>query len=102
MIHGNQTLNDASCYSNVKNSNGKLVGQTLGNCLELQIVGSGILANPVEMCLEISTDIKQSSDYSVYAFSKRTGSVGDYQYTPQSFSVTDEGTHLCGQRMLVV
>jgi hypothetical protein len=92
----NVTLNDASCYSNVKNTNGKLVGQTLGNCLELQIVGSGSLSNPVEMCLEINADIEQSSDYTVYAFSKRTGSVGDYQYAPQSISVTDQGTHLCG------
>merc|ERR1711981_1424644 len=92
----NVTLNDASCYSNVKNTNGKLVGQTLGNCLELQIVGSGSLSNPVEMCLEINADIEQSSDYTEYAFSKRTGSVGSYQYAPQSFSVTDKGTHLCG------
>jgi len=92
----NATLNDASCYSNVKNTNGKLVGQTLGNCLELQIVGSGSLSNPVEMCLEIDSDIEQSSDYTEYAFSKRTGSVGSYQYAPQSFSVTDKGTHLCG------
>ena len=92
----NATLNDASCYSNVKNTNGKLVGQTLGNCLELQIVGSGSLSNPVEMCLEINSDIEQSSDYTEYAFSKRTGSVGSYQYAPQSFSVTDKGTHLCG------
>ena len=92
----NATLNDASCYSNVKNTNGKLVGQTLGNCLELQIVGGGSLSNPVEMCLEINADIEQSSDYTEYAFSKRTGSVGSYQYAPQSFSVTDKGTHLCG------
>lgn len=86
------SLNDASCWSKVRNANNILVGQLLGDCVTFQLDGS---TNGVNMCLEVKAEIQQNTDYSTKVFVQRGGSSDAYTYTPTTKTVTDSGTHFC-------
>lgn len=88
------SLDDAACWSKVKNTNGHLVGQIMGNCLKMTSTAS--IASPISVCLQIKSSIKTYSEYTVNSFVKRTGSVGSYSYTPTTISVTNSGVQMCG------
>lgn len=87
------TINDAECWSKVKNSNDKLVGQLRGNCVKVGTTAS--IVQPLELCLAIKSTIKTNSLYTVDDFVLRTGTANAYVYTPQGVTISNSGTHLC-------
>jgi hypothetical protein len=92
-------LDAASCYSVVRNSADKLVGQLVGDCVQMvKTSGDGRIVNDIEMCIEVNGKIKRNADYSEADFAIRTGTYGEYKYTPLGLTTADSGSHLCADR----
>ena len=60
--------------------------------------GDGRIVNDIEMCIEVNGKIKRNADYSEADFAIRTGTYGEYKYTPLGLTTTDSGSHLCADR----
>ena len=89
------TMNSADCYTVVKNTKGKLVGQLVGDCLE---VSSAVtpFANPARLCLKLKDEIEINSQFTEYDFAVRTSSSsGMYNYAPKAISISPSGDNIC-------
>eukprot|EP00945_MAST-04E_sp_MAST-4E-sp1_P008253 g8253.t1 len=89
------TMNSADCYTVVKNTKGKLVGQLVGDCLE---VSSAVtpFANPATLCLKLKDEIEINAKFTEYDFAVRTSSSsGTYDYASKEFSTSPSGDNIC-------
>lgn len=86
------SLDDAECWSKVRNSAGHLVGQLLGDCTKISKSADITMKTGVELCLPTSATRSVASEYTVDAFAVKSA---DGKYTPSSKTVTRVGTKLC-------
>ena len=86
------SLDDAECWSKVRNSAGHLVGQLLGDCTKISKSADITMKTGVELCLPTSATRGVASEYTVDAFAVKSA---DGKYTPTSKTVTRVGTKLC-------
>mmetsp|Transcript_25205 Transcript_25205/g.63426 ORF Transcript_25205/g.63426 Transcript_25205/m.63426 type:complete len:883 (-) Transcript_25205:1385-4033(-) len=89
------TVNDASCYSMVKNAAGKLVGQLTGDCFAMKTADGSGTDGSAEFCLTEKDEIKKSTLYTVSDFAVRAGTAGSYTYAPAGMSVRKNGKKVC-------
>ena len=103
LAEGAVSLNAAGCWSVVKNSNDKLVGQLLGDCLAVKVEGAGASSGTtgVEVCLVVKSEREVADAYADFGFAKRTGSTGSFSYTPTSYAVKSTGTPCARGRVTV-
>jgi len=87
-VSTDKSMYAASCFSYVKNSNDKVVGQLIGACALVKNEGDGQIVNDFEINLKLDSQIKHNEqDYSEWDVVKRTGESGAYVYTPQDASL---------------
>ena len=86
------SLDDAECWSKVRNSAGHLVGQLLGDCTKISKSADITMKTGVELCLPTSATRGVASEYTVDAFAVKSA---DGKYTSSSKTVTRVGTKLC-------
>jgi hypothetical protein len=63
-------LGKSECYTVVKNSKGKLVGQLIGGCLNIDLAVS--MANPAKLCLKLNDNIERNAKFTTFDFAIRT------------------------------
>ena len=92
------TLQDAGCWSRVRNSNDALVGMLLGECIQVSLGAGQQLLDGVKACLKTKPDRAINADYTQDIFVKRTTVNGVEKYTPMStITVERVGTQICGK-----
>jgi hypothetical protein len=88
------TMYDASCYTVVTNAATKLVGQLVGNCI--QIKSTQTFSASAQLCLAPSDRIVRHSEFKQMDFALRTGSSSDnYVYTPLDKSISVSSGQYC-------
>ena len=90
------SVDEAGCWSKVRNGNDALVGQLLGDCVALRLSDNAELSGPIEICLATKTSREVASEYTVDGFAIRTVVDDDFVFTPASgLTVTAVGAKLC-------
>eukprot|EP00948_MAST-09A_sp_MAST-9A-sp1_P002666 g2666.t1 len=89
-----ETINDANCYTVVRNDNNVLVGQLIGGCLSIQ---ANNVNGSVKGCAAINPKIKKFSEFTVKDFVIRTKdtTTDAFKYKPMGIAVNDIKTHFC-------
>jgi hypothetical protein len=79
------TTYDATCFTVVTNNNNKLVGQMVGNCI--QVVAENSFSSHAELCLKKQDNILINTAFTVADFAERTGtSTANYVYKPMGLA----------------
>jgi hypothetical protein len=89
------SMNDASCWSRVRNDNNALVGQLLGNCVALTLDEGQQLGSGVRFCLKMKSEREVATEYTVDAFVSRTIVNDAKQFKPYTATVERVGEQLC-------
>jgi len=88
------TMYDASCYSVVTNTGGKIVGQLVGNCIQVKAAAN--FASSATLCLSPQDYIKRGSGFSVEDLAERTGTYSaGYSYKALSKVITSSTGQFC-------
>ena len=89
------SMNDASCWSRVRNDNNALVGQLLGDCVALTLDEGQQLGSGVRFCLKMKSEREVATEYTVDAFVERTIVNDAKQFKPYTATVKRVGELLC-------
>jgi hypothetical protein len=89
------SMNDASCWSRVRNDNNALVGQLLGDCVALTLDEGQQLGSGVRFCLKMKSEREVATEYTVDAFVSRTIVNDAKQFKPYTATVERVGELLC-------
>ena len=91
------SLQDVGCWSRVRNEDDVLVGQLLGECVEVSLGTGQQLLDGVRACLKTKPERPFGDGYTADAFAKRTTVAGVDKYTPVSIPIERVGSQLCGK-----
>ena len=91
------SLQDAGCWSRVRNDDDVLVGQLLGECVEISLGVGQQLLDGVRACLRTKPERPFGEGYTTDAFVKRTTTNGVDSFTPVDIAVERVGSQLCGK-----
>lgn len=87
-----KTTNSAECYSSVTNSKGFVIGQLVGDCVEIKLpAGKTTFEVAPELCIETRLTIEQHELFDITDFGSKNGTI----YQPLSYSITVAGKHYC-------
>ena len=93
----NASLQDAGCWSRVRNDDDVLVGQLLGECVQVSLGTGQQLLDGVRACLKTKPERPFADGYTADAFAKRTTVSGVDKFTPVSIPIERVGSQLCGK-----
>ena len=91
------SLQDVGCWSRVRNDDDVLVGQLLGECVQVSLGTGQQLLDGVRACLKTKPERPFADGYTADTFEKRTTVAGVDKYTPVSIPIERVGSQLCGK-----
>ena len=91
------SLQDAGCWSKVRNADGVLVGQLLGDCMQVTLGVGQQLLDGIRACLKTKPERPFGEGYTTDALVKRTTVGGVDVYTPVDIAVDRVGAQICGK-----
>jgi hypothetical protein len=91
------TLQDAGCWSRVRNDNDALVGMLIGECVQVTLGTGQQLLDGVKACLKTKPERSFAEGYTQDLLVKYTKVNGVEKYTPVSIPVERVGTQLCAK-----
>ena len=91
------TLQDAGCWSRVRNDNDALVGMLLGECVQVTLGTGQQLLDGVKACVKTKPERSFAEGYTQDLLVKYTKVNGVEKYTPVSTPVERVGTQLCAK-----
>jgi hypothetical protein len=91
------TLQDAGCWSRVRNDNDALVGMLLGECVQVTLGTGQQLLDGVKACVKTKPERSFAEGYTQDLLVKYTKVNGVEKYTPVSIPVERVGTQLCAK-----